>query len=156
MTTDTQQRWVRLLEQAGTTRHAPLLAHVAREALARGMSEADFTQQTGLYLQYLQALCSGRCKTVHLRDDITQAIARWLGWPAIAVKAMAGQVQLADFFTEAELALQPLTMCRRLEAPELSLEAPAVAVFAGMLAGFYGERRRLLRNIAADGPATGH
>ena len=154
---DTQavQQWTALLEHA-TTLQVPLLIHVARRALERGLSWQAFADETGLPKGYLLALASGRRNTAHISQDSARALASFLDWPPIAVKAMAGQIGLADFYTETDLARQPEAMSVLLRAPQLAHEPASVAVFAGVLACLDGRLRVRLRDVCADGPVERH
>lgn len=148
-------QWAPLLERA-TALGVPLLMQVAQQAMARGLSFAAFEHETGLPKGYLYALASGRRNTAHISQDRAQALASFLGWPAIAVKAMAGQVRLPDFYTEADLARQPEAMSVLLRAPQLAQEPASVAVFAGVLACLDARLRGRLRDVCADDPVERH
>lgn len=148
-------QWAPLREQA-RQRQMPLLVSIASRAIAGGVTWAQFEHETGLSRDYVFALVSGRRQTEHIHAESMQALAEFLDWPTIAVKAVAGQVRLVDFFTAAELAEQRETMAALLDAPELVSEPSPIAVFAGVLAGLHGEHRKQLRDIAADGPLCMH
>jgi len=148
-------QWAGLLERASTLR-IPLLIHVANQAIARGLSLVAFEQETALPKSYLYALASGRRNTATLSQDSVQAFADFLDWPPIAVKAMAAQIGLADFYTETDLARQPEAMSVLLRAPQLAHEPASVAVFAGVLACLDGRLRGRLRDVCADGPVERH
>lgn len=148
-------QWAPLLERASTLR-VTLLFHVAQQAMARGLSFAAFEHETGLPKGYVFALATGRRNPAHLSQDSVQAFAHFLDWPPIAVKAMAGQIGLADFYTETELTEQPERMATCLDAPALQDVPETVAVFAGVLACLDARKRKAIRDVCADGPVERH
>ncbi|CAH1746835.1 protein of unknown function [Thauera humireducens] len=150
-----QKQWGPLLD-AAATEHNRLVIAVASHAMSRGLSFQAFQAGTGLSAFDLAVLVTGQADFSHLLDDAVPALAKFLGWPPIAVKAMAGQVLLSDFYTETELTEQPALMASRLDAPALLDVPEPIAVFAGVLACLDARKRKAIREVCADGPPERH
>lgn len=146
-----QTQWGPRLDEAQRERNLLLIA-VASKAMARGLTLKTFEEETGVDMLHLGVLLTGRPCFAPLLDDAIPALAKFLGWPAIAVKAMSGHVLLSDFYTEAELIEQPSLMASLLEAPTLKEVPETVAVFAGVLACLDTRKRKAIRDVCADGP----
>lgn len=147
--------WGPVLEVAQRERRTLVIA-LASKAMVRGLDMRAFEAETGLQHGYIGRLAYGHHKLEHLRDNVVQSLATFMGWPAIVVKAMAGKILLADFYIESELTEQPALMASRLDAPGLKDVGETVAVFAGVLACLDTRKRKAIRDVCADGPPERH